>query len=197
MTAWSSRCFLRMTALFASVCLIVGSPAGAEEPPAASADVVTSAPVAVVLKANALIPLRMQDTVSSETTARGVSFTLVVTDDVYVDDRVVIPAGSVAHGEVIHATKAGIFGKAGELSITSRYVTVGDRRIRLRSLLAAAGQTKADLAAGVGLVVPFAPFFIRGKDLVVPADTELVARVAADELFEFQPTLATEPGSIE
>lgn len=186
-----------MTVLVASASLIIGSPALAEGPPAASADVVTSAPVAVVLKANALIPLRMQDTVSSASAASGNAFTLVVTDDVYVDDRIVIPAGSVAHGEVIHAAKAGVFGKAGELSITSRYVAVGERRIRLRSLLAAAGQTKADLAAGVGLVVPFAPFFIRGKDLVVPADTELVARVAADELFEFQPILATEPGSIE
>jgi len=144
----------------------------------------SAADQAVVLRANTLIPLRMGETVSSDTHQGGARFPLVVTEDVYVDDRLVVPAGTAAEGEVIHAGKSGMFGKAGELSLTSRVLILGDRRIKLRSLYASAGQTRADLALGVGLVIPFAPFFIRGKEVLIPAETELVARIAADEAFE-------------
>lgn len=149
---------------------VAAAPASAAEP--------------AVLRANTLIPLRIAETVSSDTHASGARFGLVVTEDIFVDDRLVVPAGTQAEGEVIHAGKSGIFGKAGELSLTSRVLILGERRIKLRSLYADTGQAKADLAMGVGLVIPFAPFFIRGKEVLVPADTELVARVAADETFE-------------
>ena len=158
--------------LVCSVALLTISPVSSAQEPSA------------VLRANTLIPLRMTETISSDTHQSGARFALVVTDDVYVEDRVVVPAGTMAEGEVIHAAKSGIFGKAGELSLTSRALVLGERRIKLRSLYASAGQTKADLAMGVGLVIPLAPFFIRGKQVLVPADTELVARVATDEIFE-------------
>jgi hypothetical protein len=136
-----------------------------------------------VLRANTLIPLRLMESIGSDTHVGGAKFPLVVTEDVYVDDLLVVPAGTQAEGEVIHAAKSGMFGKAGELSITSRVLFVGDRRVRLRSLYAKAGETKADLAMGVGLVIPLAPFFIRGKQVIVPQETELIARVAVDEEF--------------
>jgi hypothetical protein len=138
----------------------------------------------VVLRANTLIPLRLTESVGSDSHQSGARFRLVVTDDIHVDDLLVIPAGSVVEGEVIHAAKSGMFGKPGELSITSRLVLVGERRIKLRSLFAKAGKTNADLAFGVGMVLPLAPFFIKGKQVIVPAGTELLARVAADEVFE-------------
>lgn len=145
---------------------------------------------AVVLRANTLIPLRLLETIGSDTHVGGAKFALVVTDDIHVDDTLVIPAGSQVEGEIIHAAKSGMFGKAGELSITSRFLMVGERRIRLRSLYAKAGETRADLAMGVGLVIPLAPFFIRGKQVIVPAETELIARIAVDEVF----TLIQQPG---
>lgn len=153
----------------------------------AVAAVADAADSTVVLRANTLIPLRMAETVGSDTHVGGARFPLVVTEDIFVNDRLVVPAGTPAEGEVIHAAKAGMFGKAGELSITSRVLMLGERRIKLRSLYASAGQTRADLALGVGLVIPLAPFFIRGKQVIVPAETELIARVAADEIFEAVP----------
>lgn len=139
--------------------------------------------VTAVLRANTLIPLRLLETIGSDTHVGGAKFALVVTDDIYVDELLVIPAGSKVEGEIIHAARSGMFGKAGELSITSRFLQVGERRIRLRSLYAKAGETRTDLAMGVGLVIPLAPFFIRGKQVIVPAETELIARVAVDEEF--------------
>ena len=143
------------------------------------------------LRANTLIPLRLVDSVGSDTHLTGAHFRLLVTEDIYVDDQLVIPAGSNSEGQVIHAAKSGMFGKAGELSITSRFVQIGERRIKLHSLFAKAGQSKADLAFGVGIIIPLAPFFIKGKQVIVPADTELIARVVADE--KFQSTDSTMP----
>ncbi len=136
-----------------------------------------------VLKAGTLVLLRIAETVSSDTHVRGQKFPLEVIAPVVVDGVTVIPAGAVAEGDVIHAGKSGIMGKAGELMVTSRYVVVGTRQVRLRSLLARSGESKADLAMGVSLAVPFAPFFMKGRQMLVPADTELVARVANDETF--------------
>jgi len=174
----------RLWLLSLAAFLPAGPIAAGEQATADTLPVAASRVRSVVLRANLLIPLRLMETVGSDTHQTGARFALVVTDDILVDDLVVVPAGSVVEGEVIHAAKSGMFGKAGELSITSRYLQVGERRIRLRSLYAKAGQNKADLAMGVGLIIPLAPFFIRGKQVIVPADTELIARIAADESFE-------------
>jgi hypothetical protein len=88
-----------------------------------------------------------------------------------------IPAGSIATGEVIHADRARGLGKAGELIIAARFVTVGDRHIKLRSQLSMTGQDKTLQAF---FLVPW----IHGKDLIVAADTEVIARTVVDEKFE-------------
>jgi hypothetical protein len=138
-----------------------------------------SSPATVVLHANSPVLLRILETLTSDTSTAGMKFKLEVTDDIAVDTTVVIPAGSEAIGEVIHAAKAGMLGKAGELSISARYVTVGDRRIKLRAALGSAGQSRTNVA----MFVPF----VRGKQLVVPVGTELIAKVAADEIFTAAP----------
>jgi len=133
----------------------------------------------VTLPVGAAIPLRFLSTVSSGTHVRGQQFDLEVTDNINVGSTIVIPAGSIATGEVIHADRARGLGKAGELIIAARFVAVGDRRIKLRSQLAMTGQDKSLQAF---LLVPW----IRGKDLVVAAETEVIARTVTDEKFVVQ-----------
>ena len=78
-------------------------------------------------------------------------------EDVRVGDAVVIPAGSVGEGEVIHAAKRGAGGKAGELIVMARFVRVGDNEIRLRSFaLGAAGKDKSVDSLAASIV--FGPF---------------------------------------
>jgi hypothetical protein len=140
---------------------------------------VAAAPAArtVVLRANALIPLRFLESVASNTHKPGAMFRLEVTDDITADEVVVIPAGSIAMGEVIHATPAGGLGKAGELIVSARYVLAGDREIKLRAGLgAAAGRSNI----GAAFFVPF----VRGKQALIAAETEVVAKIANDESFE-------------
>lgn len=152
----------------------VTAPSTAPEAPAATAAAVVPA---VALPAGSAIPLRFLATVSSGTHSRGQTFDLEVTDNINVGATVVIPAGSIATGEVIHADRARGLGKAGELIVAARFVTVGERRIKLRSQLSKTGQDKTMQAM---FLVPW----VRGKDLEVPLDTEVIARTVAEEKFE-------------
>ena len=154
------------------------APAEQTAPAAPAAPATPGAPVApatVTLHANALVPLRLLQSLSSDSTAAGTHFKLEVTDDINVDDTLVIPAGSIAEGEVIHAAKSGMLGKAGELSISARFVHVGERAIRLHAALGTAGANKSNVA----LFIPF----VRGGKVEIAEGTELIAKVANDEVF--------------
>jgi hypothetical protein len=154
--------------------------------PAASAQAAPAVPAApapataatrtLVLRANSLIPLRFAETVSSDVSKPGTTIRMEVTDDINVDDAVLIPAGSVAIGEVIDAQAARAFGKAGKLVVSARRIQVGQREIKLHSNLGSAGRSQVAAA----LFVPF----IHGKQAVIPADTEVVAKTAGDESFD-------------
>ena len=173
------------------ICIVCATPLSADPPadlpapaPALSPSIppepaATPAPAAatrtLVLHAAALIPLRFMETVSSDASQPGTNFRMEVTDDISIDDAVVIPAGSVVIGEVVHAQRAGAVGKAGELIVSARRLLVGEREIRLRSNLGNTG--KSEMAAAF-----FVPF-VHGKQAVIPADTEVIAKTAADENF--------------
>ena len=175
---------------YATALLAFGTLAGTDGVPPADQPVQPAATEAAAVPASqagtvtllkgALVALRLLEDVGSDTRVSGAQFKLEVTDDVKVDDLVVIPAGSIAIGEVIHAAKSSRLGKAGELSVTSRYVTVGDRQVKLRALLAGSGQNRTEVAL-------FLWPFIKGKQIIIPHDTELVAKIANDELFSLPP----------
>jgi hypothetical protein len=97
-----------------------------------------------------------------------------VTDDIMVDDKVVIPAGTMAFGEVIDSQKAGMLGKAGVLVLSARYVHLDQRDIRLHSALGAAGASNT-----AAFVVPF----LRGTDATIEQGTRVVVRTVNDESF--------------
>jgi hypothetical protein len=141
---------------------------------AAAASAPAAVPPAHILRANRLIPLRFEETLVSGVNAPGSLFRMQVTDDIVVDDQVVIPAGTVALGEVIDSQKAGMLGKAGVLVLSARYVHLDQRDIRLHSALGAAGASNT-----AALVVPF----LRGKDATIEQGTRVVVRTVNDESF--------------
>lgn len=132
------------------------------------------------LAPNTEVHLRLLVPVASNTHKHGDHFPLEVVDPVVVDGTTIIPAGAQGEGEVVHASKAGIGGRAGELILVSRFVKVGDHTIRLRSFSAGNGQDRVNLAFGVGAAVGLVAVFIQGKNIVLPAGTDVYAKVAAD-----------------
>ena len=184
---------LSMTGLLAAACVATAQvpeqpapvrpavpvqPAGPTPPAAAAASAQPASPATrtLILHANSLIPLRFMESVGSDANKPGTNFRMQLTDDINVDDAVVIPAGSIAVGEVIHSQPAGAFGKAGELIVSARYVLLGERQIKLHSNLGSAGRSEV----GAAFFIPF----VHGKQAVIAADSEVVAKTARDESFE-------------
>lgn len=124
------------------------------------------------------VHLKMLAPVASNTHKHGDHFPLEVVEPVRVDDVVVIPAGAQGEGEVVHAAKGGFGGKAGELILVSRFVRVGDQTVKLRSFSAGNGSDRVNLAIGLSFVV--IGVFVRGSEIVLPAGTDVYAKVAAD-----------------
>jgi hypothetical protein len=131
--------------------------------------------VAHVLPVNTTIPLEFEEKVVSGVNARGSTFKMQVTEDIRVDDTVVIPKGTVVFGEVVDSKRAGMLGKAGVLVLSARYVHLDQRDIRLHSALGAAGDARIALA----LFVPF----VFGAEATVERGTRVSVRTASDERF--------------
>jgi hypothetical protein len=136
------------------------------------------------------VAVRLEEPISSNKNKPGDRFRITVAEDVRVGDALVIPAGSVGEGEVVHAAKSGAGGKAGELILAARFVRVGDIDIRLRSFaLGVVGkdQTNNSLAASM-VIGPFA-MFVKGGVVTVPSETLGIAKTA----LEFKLPLVVSP----
>jgi hypothetical protein len=135
----------------------------------------------IVVPALTVVPIRIEEEISSSRHKPGDRFRIVVAENVKVGDAVVIPAGSAGEGEVIHAARPGAGGKAGELILAARYVRVGDIEVRLRSFaLGVAGKDRSEGALATSFVAgPFA-MFVKGGAVVVPPETVGMAKTALE-----------------
>lgn len=159
--------------------------APALEAPAATATLAAPAAAAVPasslrLPANTVVELETLDEVSSKTSKPKDFFRLRVAEDVRVDGRVLIPAGTEAIGQVVHAAKSGAGGKAGELILAARAIKLPQGDVKLRSGFGAAGQQRTGAALATSIAVGVFGLFVHGKDLLLPAGTPVSARVAED-----------------
>lgn len=80
----------------------------------------------VVLKSGTPIALELMSSIQSNNVKSGQIVDFRVINDVKVDDKVVIPAGSIAKGQIVSAKKNGLLGTAGEVSVTLKSVAAVD-----------------------------------------------------------------------
>lgn len=135
-----------------------------------------------ILAAGTEVHLRLLEAVASHTHKRGDRFKLEVAQPIAVDESVIVPAGSPAVGEVVHAAKPGMSGKAGELILTTRLLSVGEHEVKLRSFTAGNGENRLALATGLAVTLGIPALFVVGKNLVLPAGTDVYAKVTTDML---------------
>ena len=151
--------------------------------PPASADAVTEpAPAAERVKVPAMTPVfvRIDEELSSKKSKPGQRFAILIAEDVHIDGRVVIPAGSAGEGEVVHAARSSLGGKPGELILAARFVKVGDVDVPLRSmLLGGAGKDRANESLAASFVYGVG-FFVVGGAVIVPRDTLASAKTAVE-----------------
>ena len=93
---------------FITLVVILGSVALAQAP--AEPPAIENAAALVTVPALTPVIIRIDAEISSKTSKPGDRFGITVAEDVRVDEAVVIPAGSVGEGEVIHAAKPGAGG---------------------------------------------------------------------------------------
>jgi hypothetical protein len=172
---------------------------------AATPDVMEVAPAAeapatpgtlVTLPALTPLYLRIEEELSSKKNKNGDRFPIAIDEDVRVGATVVIPAGAVGEGEVIHAARSGVGGKAGELLVTARFVRVGDREVRLRSFsLGSKGRDRSDDSLALSIVAGPLAMFVVGGAMIIPRGTVAGAKTAEQiELPAVQPSVDSTKG---
>lgn len=84
----------------------------------------------------ALTPVKLEilEMLGSKISTSGQTFRIRLAEPVIVGDCQMLAAGAEGMGEVVHAKKAGFGGSAGEFIAAARYLTVGDKVLKLRSL---------------------------------------------------------------
>ena len=128
-----------------------------------------------VLMAGTEINMRTRTELSSRTSRVGERFELEVIDPVTLNGQVVIPAGSVAVGEVTRVRKKGMWGRRGILETRLVHLRAGNRQIRIRGAAGDRGRAgTAGVVASIALV-PVAGFFVTGTSAVIPPGTPTVA----------------------
>lgn len=173
--------------------MLFAQPLATPAEPATIAEASTAAPVAAVaattLHLPALTPMRLRvvGEVSSKTHVKGDKVKIILADALKLSDTLVIPAGTPGLAEVIHSSKAGMGGKAGELLIAARSLDLSPEvHIPLRSFRLApiGGKNNEGLAMGLsiagGVAGGIAAMVVTGGSARVPDGSEAFAKTAAD-----------------
>jgi hypothetical protein len=106
---------------------------------------------------------------NDKTVREGQQFRLSVAQSVMLGGTVVIPAGSMATGEITDLRRKGMWGKSGRIVARLLSVRVGDRLVRLSGSFDDKGTTgTAGVVAAVAFV-PIAGFFMTGTSAKIPA----------------------------
>lgn len=170
----------------------------ADPAPAAATGQTPAADNIITLAAMMPVKLTIMEGLNSKTSKIGQFFTIRLADPIKFDNRIIVPAGTLGKGEVIHAAKARAAGKAGELIIAARYLEFQGIQIPLRTLKygeAATGKSNADEAAALGIAVA-SPLvlFVTGGQVDIPAGMPATAKLAADVRIEAQPQYSPQEG---
>jgi hypothetical protein len=144
------------------------------------------------------VRIELLKTLSSATSNSGDLFPIRLAAPIMIDGKEAVPAGVTGLGEVVHAKKNGGAGAAGELVLAARYLEVGGKRLRLRSLRTEqSGESRIETAAiASATVLGVFGFLIKGGKLTIAEGT--VAQAKTAEPFHIAPSqvqTATEGGA--
>jgi hypothetical protein len=133
-----------------------------------------------ILRTGTEVHMRTRTELSSRTSRVGERFELEVSEPVTLNGQVIIPAGSVAVGEVTRVRPKGMWGRRGILETRLMHVRVGDRQIRISGAAGDRGRAgTAGVVASIALV-PLAGFFVTGTSAIIAPQTPTVAYTEED-----------------
>ena len=144
--------------------------------------VILAPPTGNVLRAGAEVPLRLEENLDSNNKSlrEGQQFRMTVANDVMLGTQVVIPAGSMATGEITDLRRKGMWGKSGRINARVLYTRVGERMIRLTGNFDDKGVTGTAGVVGAIVFIPIAGFFLTGTSAKMPAGSGVKAFLDED-----------------
>jgi hypothetical protein len=159
----------------------VAQPAAPAIAPAPQAVIVSPAG-GNILRAGTQVPLRMEEGLDSndKSVREGNQFRMTVANSVMLGNIVVIPAGSMATGEITDVRRKGMWGKSGRITARVLSARVGDRLIRLTGTFDDKGVTGTAGVVGAIVFVPIAGFFLTGTSAKIPAGSGVKAFLDED-----------------
>ena len=186
--------FLNTIAVALAAAQAAVAPAPAQEPAATiqppPAVTIAPAPQAVilappsgnVLSAGAEVALRLEENLDSNNKSlrEGHQFRMTVANNVMLGSQVVIPAGSIATGEITDLKRKGMWGKSGRINARVLYARVGERMIRLTGNFDDKGVTGTAGVVGAIVFIPIAGFFVTGTSAKMPAGSGVKAFLDED-----------------
>lgn len=181
--------------------LAAGAQAQSSQPVAQVAAVpVATAPSAgqAVLRNGTLVPLRLMETLTTrgKLLRAGYRFRLETAEPVTVDGHVVIPAGSLALGEITEVRNKGMWGKSGKFAGRILHVNVNGRQVRMSGQLDDKGTAGGVGAVAVSALV-FLPagFFMTGTSASLPIGAPIQGFIDEDVALAYVPAPVPMPVS--
>ena len=136
------------------------------------------------------ITLAVTEDVSSSSHREGDTFKLTVVNDVMVGQKIVIPRGTPAVGEITWRTGKGAFGKSGKIEFGLRSIDLNGKRIPVTGEFRQEGEGNT-IATGVGiLAIGIFSGFITGKRAKLPVGRELMSQLAQNVPFNADGSLS-------
>lgn len=156
-----------------------------------------SAGAVVTLAQDTPVELMAMSEVNTDDAKPGTIFKLRVNRAIIIDERIVVPVGAPAFGQVLSASDAGGLGKSGRMTAKLLHLRLGEAEVPLE------GQTSAEGtgAGSAGVAVLFGGvmgLFHRGNNAKIKAGEILNGYIAQDMKLDLSgavPTLAVAPGS--
>jgi hypothetical protein len=139
---------------------------------------------ALILREGTVIPVKLLQNLNGKTANEGDVVEFEVTEDIRVNNTVVVPKGSKATGTVTDAEKSKILGKKGKLAVSVDYIaTSSGKNIKVRSNASKEGSSRGGrVAAGAVLVSPLI-LLVKGSQAKYDAGT--IFKVYVDDEYQF------------
>lgn len=160
----------------------------------------------VVLPQKTVFKISLNDSVSSKTNLEGDPVEFTVQDDVKVGDALVLPRGSRGSGVVTKVSRPKSFGRSGKLDISFDQVfslddepiptVLGPEAKEKLKMEAAAVGASAIGALALGPVGLVGGLFVKGKDVELPAGSELYIQTQSDVLTKGLVTASGAPNMV-
>lgn len=137
-------------------------------------------PQQVIIPRGTVVKTFLDEEMSSKTTRPGDEFSVTVAEDIMVEDKIAIPAGSKGFGVVMFANGRGAFGRAGLLDIKVDVIEVGEYDVPVRGRFRQQGKGNSGAMVAAWAAVGVFSGFITGKSGVMPQGQELKTKILSE-----------------